>query len=114
MQVSVLRVFHQLLSDALFRKQPGATEVCSFAARVVRNIMSKLVPGPAEEDAQVACEGALLHLLKYSSHMSAGNDSRLQRHVSTHLEAVCRLYKQVAIRRRAQVVRRHCRRDLQP
>ncbi|BDA45591.1 Topoisomerase 1-associated factor 1 at N-terminal half [Coccomyxa sp. Obi] len=57
-QVSVLRVFHQLLSDASFRKQPGATEVCSFAARIVRNIMSKLVPRPAEEDAQAACEGA--------------------------------------------------------
>lgn len=57
-QVSVLRVFQQLLSDASFREKPGATEVCSFAARIVRNIMSKLVPRPAERDAQIACEGA--------------------------------------------------------
>ncbi|EIE20339.1 hypothetical protein COCSUDRAFT_58046 [Coccomyxa subellipsoidea C-169] len=69
-QVSVLRVLHQVLSDAPFRKQPGASEVLSFAARIVRSVIAKLVPGPADEDAcraaadegedgQMGCEKAL-------------------------------------------------------
>lgn len=62
-QVSVLRVLHQVLSDAPFRKQPGASEVLSFAARIVRSVIAKLVPGPADEDACRAAAGASQRLL---------------------------------------------------
>ena len=49
LQVSVLRVFHQLLASASFRRQPGSSEVLGFAVRVVRHIFERLVPVAAAE-----------------------------------------------------------------
>lgn len=47
--MSVLRVLHQVMSDASFRKQPGASEVLGFAAHIVRHVIARLVPGKAED-----------------------------------------------------------------
>ena len=49
LQVSVLRVFHQMLASASFRKQPGSSEVLRFAVKVVRHIFERLVPVTAAE-----------------------------------------------------------------
>ncbi|CAL5223392.1 g5900 [Coccomyxa viridis] len=48
-QVSVLRIFHQVLASASFRKQPGSSEVLRFAVKVVRHIFERLVPVTAAE-----------------------------------------------------------------
>lgn len=45
----ILRVFHQMLSDAAYRRQPGASEVLGFAAQTVRNVFAKLVPAEENE-----------------------------------------------------------------
>lgn len=47
MQLSVLRLFQQILADAALRKQPAATEILQFAAQVTRSLFARLVP-PAE------------------------------------------------------------------
>lgn len=49
LQVSLLRVFHQLLANASFRRQPGSSEILRFAVRVVRHIFERLVPDTADE-----------------------------------------------------------------
>ena len=48
-QVSVLRVFHQLLASASFRKQPGSSDILRFAMRIVNHIFERLVPLTAAE-----------------------------------------------------------------
>ena len=46
LQLSVLRLFHQLLSDPSLRTQPETKEVLLLATRVVRGLFSKLAPPP--------------------------------------------------------------------
>jgi hypothetical protein len=45
----VLRLFHQLLSDANLRKQPHNKEVLLLATKVVRGLFSKLAPPPPSQ-----------------------------------------------------------------
>ena len=57
LQASVLRVFHQLLASAPFRKQPGSSEVLRFAVRIVHNIFARLVPAKAAAAGELPIEG---------------------------------------------------------
>lgn len=43
-QVSILRLFQQMLSDRTFRSYPGSSEVLGFAASIVRHVFDKLIP----------------------------------------------------------------------
>lgn len=64
-QVSILRVLHQMLSDAAFRKQPGSFEVLGFAAMTVRHVLAKLIPAEADAQKQqpeASHDGKRLHL----------------------------------------------------
>ena len=51
LQVSVLRIFHQLLANAPFMKQPGSSEMLRFAVKIVRHAFERLVPAIAAETA---------------------------------------------------------------
>jgi len=48
LQVSILRLFHQILSDGKFRKQPKSSEVVRLAADIVRHIFARLMPACSE------------------------------------------------------------------
>ena len=43
-QVSILRIFYEIMSDVSYRKQPGASEVLCFTLGIVRHVFSKLIP----------------------------------------------------------------------
>ena len=43
-QVSVMRVFQQVLSDKEFRAKPNAAELISFCTSVVRSLFARLLP----------------------------------------------------------------------
>ncbi|KAK9840302.1 hypothetical protein WJX74_007181 [Apatococcus lobatus] len=45
-QLSVLRIFHQMLGDGAFRKQPGSGPLLHFSTGIVRSIFKRLVPMP--------------------------------------------------------------------
>ena len=70
-QVSILRLFQQMLSDRTFRSYPGSSEVLGFAATIVRRVFDKLIPR-IDQSAQLAAEtgagmsraawGHMLHL----------------------------------------------------
>lgn len=57
LQVSVLRVFHQLLANAPFRKHAGSSEVLRFAVTIVRHIFDRLVPALAAANAGKTMQG---------------------------------------------------------
>jgi hypothetical protein len=48
LQLSVLRLFHQLLSDASLRGKPQHRSVLQLATRVVRGLFAKIAPPPVE------------------------------------------------------------------
>lgn len=57
-QLSVLRVFEQLLADASFRSRRSAPEVLRFAAGVVRNLLKRLANADAHAAAPAAARAA--------------------------------------------------------
>ena len=52
LQVSVLRVFLQIMSDVSYCRQSGASEVFSFTLGIVRRVLSKLIPKTTEPKVQ--------------------------------------------------------------
>jgi hypothetical protein len=48
LQLSTLRLFHQLLSDASLRGSSKHTSVLQLATRVVRGLFAKIAPPPLE------------------------------------------------------------------
>jgi hypothetical protein len=59
MQLSVLRLFHQLLADPALRKQPENKEVLLLATKVVRGLFAKLAPPhPQQQEQQEQQQGA--------------------------------------------------------
>ena len=44
LQVSILHLFQQMLSDRTFRIHPGSSEALGFAATIVRRVFDKLMP----------------------------------------------------------------------
>ena len=77
LQVSVLRVFHQLLASAPFRKQPGSSEILRFAVRIVHNIFARLVPA----------KSAMAGISPIEGEYAGG--SRVKNHVSCCAHACC-------------------------
>jgi p-aminobenzoyl-glutamate transporter AbgT len=57
LQLSVLRLFHQLLSDASLRGKPQHRSVLQLATCVVRGLFSKIVPPPLEAAPPAAAAG---------------------------------------------------------
>ncbi len=47
LQLSILRIFHQMLGDAAFRKQPSSGPLLHFCTGIVRNLFARLAP-PAQ------------------------------------------------------------------
>ena len=70
LQVSVLRVFHQLLASAPFRKQPGSSEVLRFAVRIVHNIFARLAPAKSAMAGISPIEGEYAGLSRINDHAS--------------------------------------------
>ncbi|KAK9830387.1 hypothetical protein WJX72_011470 [[Myrmecia] bisecta] len=69
-QLSVLRLFHEILADDLFRKVPHAPELLHFCIGVTRNLFARLVPALPKapdkgdelgDDMEVDVEGGDLH-----------------------------------------------------
>lgn len=58
LQLSALRLFHQLLSDASLRGKQEHRNVLQLATRVVRGLFAKLAPQPAPAAAQPAVAAA--------------------------------------------------------
>jgi hypothetical protein len=46
MQVRALGVFHQVMADGTFRKNPSAAPIIHFCAKVTRNLFKRLMPLP--------------------------------------------------------------------
>jgi hypothetical protein len=86
LQVSILRLFLQILSDAPFRKQPASAEVLNFAVGIVRRVLARLVPKvdaaePAEQaEAAAAGEGEVDAVM----HLQSPNLSELSHSIKLH------------------------------
>lgn len=46
MQLSILRIFHQMLGDGAFRRQPSSGPLLHFSTGIVRALFKRLVPTP--------------------------------------------------------------------
>lgn len=46
MQLSILRIFHQMLGDGAFRRQPSSGPLLHFSTGIVRTLFKRLVPTP--------------------------------------------------------------------
>ncbi len=51
LQLSVMRVFSQILSDMAFRAEPHSAEVIRFCTEISRSLFSRLVPASIEQTA---------------------------------------------------------------